>query len=373
VVFGSAGEERKIWFGLSQVSGLTPRKLWQLVEHLGSVRAVWEASPDSLIRGGLSPVVAQRVVARRSQGFPAVPEMENLGIRVTTWADPEYPDLLRKIPDPPPVLYVRGRLAPEDDVAVAIVGARKASTYGKMVAEALACELARCGVTVVSGLARGIDGAAHRGALRGGGRTIGVLGCGVDVAYPPEHRELIAEVARGGAVISELPCGTPPLAYHFPMRNRIISGLSLGVVVVEGGERSGALITADCALEQGREVLAVPGSILGEKRRAPHQLLKQGAKPVECVEDILEELHLPLSRPGRGEPVQVDPKEARVLSCLTYEPKHIDEIVEECGLGSHLVAGVLLGLEVRGIVCQLPGKRFARSPEPPDAGGTRRG
>ncbi len=354
-------EERAIWFALSRVPGLIPRKLWHLVNSLGSARAVWEASPETLIQSGLSPRVAQRIVACRSTGLSAVVRSEKQGVHIVTWADPQYPSLLRRIPDPPPVLYVRGRLIPEDEVAVAIVGARKASTYGKMVAEGLAFELARCGVTVVSGLARGIDGAAHRGALRGGGRTIGVLGCGVDVVYPPEHRALIAEVTEGGAVLSELPCGTPPLSHHFPMRNRIISGLSLGVVVVEGEEHSGALITADCALEQGREVLAVPGSILGGKSHAPHQLLKQGAKPVERVEDILEELRLPISRAGKVEPLQMEPLEAEVFSCLTHEPRHIDAIVQESGLEPHRVAGVLLDLEVKGVVCQLPGKRFARS------------
>jgi DNA processing protein len=268
------------------------------------------------------------------------------------WDDPTYPAALRVIADPPRTVYVRGTLRDEDKAAVAIVGSRRASAYGVAVAERLGRELASCGVTVVSGLARGVDAAGHRGALAGGGRTIAVLGCGVDVVYPPEHRRLMAQIIEAGAVVSEFPPGTPPLPHHFPQRNRLISGLGLGVVVVEGRERSGALLTADCALEQGREVFAVPGSIFDETSRTPHRLLQQGAKLVARVEDILDELGLAALRPlsTAVSPVRLEGVEAEVHAQLGLQPQHPDALALRCRLPVAEVSRALTVLEVRGLV-----------------------
>ncbi|MBI4280006.1 MAG: DNA-protecting protein DprA [Armatimonadetes bacterium] len=277
-------------------------------------------------------------------------------------ADAAYPAGLRNIYDPPPVLYLRGRLVPEDVLAVAVVGTRRPTPYGLAAAERIAGDLARAGLTVVSGLARGIDGAAHRAALRAGGRTVAVLGCGVDVAYPPEHRRLIDDMVRHGAVLSEFPPGTPPRRQHFPRRNRLISGLSLGVVVVEGAEDSGALITADFALDQGREVFAVPGPIFAPQSRGPHWLIAQGARLVADAADILEELGMRQSVPG-GAPAgarcgALSGEEAAVLARLSWEPTPVDRIVEEVGRPIAEVTPVLLALELRGLVQQVAGQRY---------------
>jgi len=286
-----------------------------------------------------------------------------IGLQLIRWSDPGYPAPLRAVAHPPQTLYVRGGWRPEDAHAVAVVGSRRASPYGIAVAEWLGRELARCGVTVVSGLARGIDGAAHRGALEGGGRTIAVLGCGVDVLYPPEHAGLARRIMRAGAVLSELPPGTPPLKQHFPMRNRLISGLALGVVVVEGRERSGAVITTDFALDQGREVFAVPGSIFDETSRTPHRLLQQGAKPVTRVEDILDELGLAVLRPltGAGPAAALEGIEAEVYGQLDLQPRHPDALALRCHRPVAEVSRALTVLEVRGLARALPGQRYVRA------------
>jgi DNA processing protein len=274
--------------------------------------------------------------------------------------DPEYPAALRAIADPPQTLYVRGKLVEADRTAVAVVGSRRASPYGVAVAEWLGRELARNGVTVVSGLARGIDAAAHRGALQGGGRTIAVLGCGVDIIYPPEHGRLVAQITGAGAVLSEYPPGTPPLKHQFPRRNRLISGLALGVVVVEGREDSGALITADCALDQGREVFAVPGPVFAQTSVLPHRLLQQGAKLATTVEDILEELHLPM-RPVLTPSVALIGAQAAVYAQLTLDPQHIDVVALRSGLPIAEVARTIVALELQGMVRALAGQRYVRA------------
>lgn len=283
------------------------------------------------------------------------------GITVVQWDDPSYPAALRVIPVPPQTLYMRGSMQDGDRRAVAIVGSRRASPYGIAVAEWLGRELARCGVTVVSGLARGVDAAGHRGALEGGGRTIAVLGCGVDVAYPPEHRQLMLQIVDAGAVISEFPPGTPPLKFHFPRRNRVISGLSLGVVVVEGREDSGAVITSDFALEQGREVFAVPGPIFTQGSALPHRLLQQGAKLVSRVEDILDELRLPKPSPAAAASPALEGREASVYAQLSLDPVHLDDLARSCGMPVAEVGRILLMFELRGLVCALAGQRFVRA------------
>ncbi|MBI3809000.1 MAG: DNA-protecting protein DprA [Nitrospirae bacterium] len=296
-------------------------------------------------------------------------------------ADDGYPAWLRAIADPPAVLYCDGQIEPRDRQAIAIVGARQATPYGLRATETLARELSGAGFTIVSGLARGIDAAAHRAALEAGGRTIAVLGCGLDVTYPPEHGRLREEIAGSGAVLTEFAPGTPPWASNFPRRNRIISGLSLGVVVVEAAEDSGSLITARLALEQGREVFAVPGSIDAPLSRGPHGLLKQGAKLVETVDDIVEELlpqlELPLtlpaplthcSRRAMGAPGEgkfsdlpgLSAVEQVVLAVMSRDPLHLDDLTERSGLTPAGVAGILLGLELKDIARQLPGQRYVR-------------
>ncbi len=287
--------------------------------------------------------------------------------------DERYPVWLRAIPDPPAVLYCDGQIEPRDRQAVAIVGTRQATPYGLRITEALARELSQLGFTIVSGLARGIDAAAHRAALATGGRTIAVLGCGLDIAYPPEHASLQKEIAGSGAVLTEFVHGMPPRPSHFPQRNRIISGLSLGVVVVEADENSGSLITARLALDQGREVFAVPGPVDAPMSRGPHGLIKQGAKLVETVDDIIEELLPQLNeRPGATErrskvpssapPVipALSPEERLVFDLMNREPQHLDGLTERSHLTSAVAAGILLGLELKGVVRQLPGQRYYR-------------
>lgn len=290
--------------------------------------------------------------------------MVRLGVGFATrelvFGDAGYPAALRTISDPPRVLHVRGSLHDEDAVAVGIVGTRRASAYGLAAARALARGLAGGGVTVVSGLARGIDAAAHQGAIDAGGRTIAVLGCGADIVYPPEHRALMEAVIECGAVVSEFPDGTLPRAGQFPQRNRIISGLSLGVVVVEGRLTSGALITADCALEQGREVFAVPGNIFEETSRAPHLLLACGARLVERAEDILEEFGLRPRRARPATPPKLDGDDARIYGELSLTPQHIDRLAARCGMTAAAVAAVLTRLECAGVVAALPGRQFIR-------------
>src|SRR5438309_2742866 len=290
------------------------------------------------------------------------------GVATLDLADEHYPAWLRTIPDPPPVLYCDGSMEPGDRQAVAIVGSRQATPYGLRVTDALARELSALGFTIVSGFARGIDAAAHHAALASGGRTVAVLGCGLDVDYPSGHASLRAEIAGSGAVLTEFAPGTAPFAMNFPRRNRIISGLALGVVVVEASEDSGSLITARLALEQGREVFAVPGPIDAPTSRGPHGLLKQGAKLVETVDDIVEELLPQLDRPlqtlktepiaALPEHVALSPSERTVLDVMRREPLHLDDLTERSRLTTPAVAAILLGLELKALVKQLPGQRY---------------
>jgi DNA processing protein len=294
--------------------------------------------------------------------------LQAFGARMMTLNDPGYPLRLKEIPFPPPVLFAKGDIKPEDSLALAIVGTRGASYYGAKTCRGLARELARRGVTVVSGLARGIDTAAHQGALEGGGRTLAVLGCGLDVVYPPENREMYGRIQENGALISEYPLGTPPEAHNFPPRNRLISGLVLGVLVVEAGAKSGAHITAQCALEQGREVLAVPGPISSPTSLGPHRLIQQGAKLVQDVDDILAELPDAggLVRPEAARqpegPIGARPTHFRVddplLPLLGSEPMQLEELVQACRLPAPEVMSRLTLLELQGLVRELPGKCY---------------
>ena len=332
----------------------------------------WRVAADWLRRGDPPGLVVRRLIAARWGNEPdgasalrslaetAVRRAEAASMTAITWSAPDYPVALTTIADPPPVLWTRGRVAALGAPAVAIVGSRAASPYALSVAEQLAGDLAAGGLVIVSGLARGVDSAAHRGALAAGGVTVAVLGSGADVVYPPEHASLANEIDRDGAVVSELVPGTEPLPRFFPRRNRIISGLSRAVVGIEAGEKSGSLITARCALDQGRDVLAVPGNVLSGRNRGAHALLKDGAKIVESADDILEELGMAVAGPGAtatGTPRASDP----VLDCLVPgEACNLDEISERSGLDSPRLLPRLFELELQGFVRRAGGGRFIR-------------
>jgi DNA processing protein len=295
-----------------------------------------------------------------------VSRAENAAIKIVRFTDPIYPARLRLIVDPPPVLYVKGEIRNQDERAVAVVGSRSASDYGRRVARDLCRGLASLGFTVVSGMARGIDGAAHEAALNAGGRTLAVLGSGVDRAYPPEHDQLYQRISESGAVISEFPLGTGPVAFNFPVRNRLISGLSVGVVVVEATEKSGSLITASLALEQGREVFAVPGQAGASRSRGTHQLIRQGARLVETVNDIVAEIAPQLSAPALGAenaarralPQHLGSEFQKIFALFQEQPLQIDEVIESSGISPSRVSEILLELELLGYLKQLPGKKY---------------
>jgi DNA processing protein len=307
------------WLALRRVHGAGPRTCRLLLERFGSAEQIFKATEEEITTAGIG-----RNVARAIAGFndfapleKELCELPRLGARLVRWTDADYPPNLKQIADPPPFLMARGLLEANDTACVAVVGARAASEAGLRMAQRLGFELAAHGFVVVSGLARGIDGAAHRGALEAGGRTIAVLGCGIDVAYPPEHRGLADTIVeRRGAILSELPLGTAPLPENFPSRNRILSGLALGVVIVEAAEKSGSLITARMALEQDRQVFAVPGSPLSGKTRGSNRLLREGAVLVECVEDVIEDLAPQMAGHLAGKPSAPAEREARVVSQL---------------------------------------------------------
>jgi DNA processing protein len=374
--------DRKYWIALKSIDGVGSVGFKNLVDAFGHPKKVFSASLQTLTAvPGIGHKTAANV--KDFNGWHKAEEelelLKKYDTRLITYQDSLYPRSLLNIYDFPPFLYTKGLLK-EDDVNIAVVGSRMASTYGKFSTERLCRELAINGITVVSGLARGIDSAAHKGALAGKGRTIAVLGCGLDTVYPPENQKLYEEIVAKGAVITEYSFGTPPSASNFPARNRIISGVSLGVVVVEANEKSGSLITAKLALEQGREVFAVPGSIDSAGSRGTHKLIKQGAKLIENVYDILDEI-LPqvemrskdapreerILRQDNGEeeiPEQktatheLNDTEKSILKIISSKALDIDSIITSTGLKPNEVLNILLTLELRGIIKQLPGKKF---------------
>ncbi|OQA45504.1 MAG: hypothetical protein BWY52_01285 [Chloroflexi bacterium ADurb.Bin325] len=353
------------WIGFNRVRGIGPARLRALIDVCGSVEAAW-AAPESVLRdAGLDRrSLAALLAARERLDLAAeLARVQRAGMRVLTWDDPAYPQRLLTIYDPPFVLYLRGELKPEDDWAVAIVGTRGASVYGLEVARRLAGDLAAAGATIISGLARGIDAQAHRAALDAGGRTLAVLGSSVDVIYPSDNRKLAQDVVANGALLSEYAPGTQPEASNFPPRNRIISGLSRGVIVIEAGEQSGALITARFAAEQGRDVFAVPGSIFARNSQGTNRLIRDGATPITSAEDVLEALNL------KAVPQQVatqmlfptDEIEARLLDQLGEEPIHVDEVSRSTGLPIATVTGTLALMELKGLVRQAGGMTYVRA------------
>ena len=362
-------EEVFYWLALSLTPGIGSTLMRRLLDRFNTPEAVFHAPMKELSKiEGLGEKVAQEI--RKGPLEKAVERelslLREVGGRVITLKDEEYPTRLKDIYDPPALLYVRGELKKEDEFAISIVGSRKTTPYGRWFTEKVSQELARHGVTIVSGMARGIDSLAHWGAISGGGRTIAVLGCGVDVIYPSENRNLFAKMIDRGAILSEFPMGSPPEGGHFPRRNRIISGLSLGVVVIQASEKSGSLITAGYALEQGREVFAVPGNVGTESSRGTHRLIKEGAKLVESSEDILEEI-LPQWRGERETTPKVEiprpdlTEEEKVLyEFLSETPLHIDVMIRESRMDPGKVSSLLLNLELKGMVSQWPGKCFSR-------------
>ena len=368
-------EAKKYWIALNMVPGVGPITYRKLLNAFGTPEQVLAASAHQLHTiPGISGKVVQHLL---NFGFPdrvkrELEAIEQQRISLLTWDDQAYPESLKTIFDPPPVLYLKGNQFQPHEVLVAVVGSRRASTYGKMTAEKLCAELALKGVGVVSGMARGIDSAAHKGTLKAGGRTIAVMGCGVDVVYPPENTRLYAEIIEKGAIISEFPLHTKPDRGNFPARNRIISGISLGTVVVEAGLQSGALITADMALEQGRDVFAVPGNINSASSRGTNRLLKQGAGLVEHADDILHALsreishrlstlqpELPFGQKQSAIPSLTE-DEQRVYALISSEPLHIDDITVRSQLPSGTVSAILMMLEMKSVIRQLAGKMFVR-------------
>lgn len=355
------------WIGFNKVRGIGPARLRALLDFFGSVEAAWRAPVADLGEVGLDRrSLASLVQARNDFDLDAeVARVADAGVDVLTWDDPRYPERLLAINDPPPVLYIRGDLRPDDDWAVAMVGTRHASAYGKEAARVIATDLARAGATVVSGLARGIDAQAHRAALEAGGRTLAVLGSGVDIIYPWENLKLAQEIAAHGAVLSEYPLGTQPEANNFPPRNRIISGLSRGIIVVEAGEQSGALITASYAADQGRDVFAVPGSIFQRGSLGANRLIRDGATPVLSANDVLDALNL-TSVPQQVEAHMLfptDATEAALLDQLADDPAHVDTVSRATGLPIATVTSTLALMELKGLVRHTGGMSYIRARE----------
>lgn len=360
--------ELRFWVAFSRILRLGSVRIGQIENHFSSLAQAWQAPAGELMRAGLDRSTVQSIVEARPSISPDA-EMERLakaGIKALAWKDEGYPARLREVDDKPPVLYVRGQLQPEDEWAVAIVGTRRASPYGRQAAEHFATDLARQGITIVSGLALGIDAVAHRAALAAGGRTIAVQACGLDIVYPPQHVRLAEEISERGAVVSDYALGTEPRSEFFPRRNRILSGLSLGVLVVEGDMNSGALITARRALDQNREVFAVPGSIYAPGYRGVNKLIQAGeAKLVTRAEDILEELNLTMTTTTHQlelrDVLPVDPTESRILRLLSHEPLHIDDVQREVGLAIAEVSSALAMLELKGLIRQTGPMSFIRA------------
>ncbi|MBM7867095.1 DNA-protecting protein DprA [Heliobacterium gestii] len=353
--------EQESWIALSALPGIGPRRFYALLGHFGTARAAWMAADErwdgiaGLSRQGWERTLQARRRTERTKALLRRLAQGDIAALLVT--DGNYPALLRNIPDPPPVLYIRGRLLPEDGEALAIVGTRKPSPYGAKVCAAVARELTLRKRTIVSGMARGIDGIAHQSALEAGGRTIAVLAGGVDIIYPPEHGKLAGWIVEQGALVSEYPPGTRPEPGTFPARNRIISGLSTGVIVVEAGEKSGALITADQALEQGRDVFAVPGPITLPQSVGANRLIQQGAKLIVTIEDILDEDQRQLCLPLLGQSVENSPAtdrlseaERRIMEIVDWEPRSADELAARLSLSGSEVAAALTLLELKGRV-----------------------
>ncbi len=350
-------DELKYWIGFSRIPGIGKLRISRLREHFGNLKDAWNAPAGELKRAGLDSrsVNAMAALRPRISLDDEMEKLERYKVKVLTCEDSTYPPRLKEIYDYPPVLYVRGNLLPKDDPYLAVVGTRKPTVYGRQVAEEIVADLVQSKITIISGLARGIDSIAHRTALDSGGKTIAVFASGLDIVYPADNAKLAQAIMERGALVSEYPLGIRPKADNFPQRNRIMSGLSLGVLVVEAGERSGALITAHQAVEQNRDVFAIPGSILSPGSKGTNHLIQEGAKLVCNCNDILEELNLTTMAQQLEikEFLPANEKESQVLKQLTFEPVHIDEICRCSGLTMPEVSSTLAMLELKGIVKQV--------------------
>ncbi len=353
--------------GFNIIPGIGRVKLAQLENYFGSLGDAWKAAPGDLRHAGLDSSSTHAITSWRPKISLEV-EMEKLdryGVKVFTWHDPGYPSRLKEIYDYPPLIYVRGSLLPEDEWCLAVVGTRRATVYGRQVTEEIVADLAQNRITIVSGLAKGIDSVAHHSALEAGGRSIAVFACGLDIVYPSDNAELARRIIQQGALISEYPLGTRPKADNFPRRNRIMSGLSLGVLVIEAGKTSGAMITARLALEQNREVFAIPGSILSPASSGTNYLIQEGAKLVGDYTDILEELNL-MAVARQMEMKEVIPSsdtESLLLKQLCAEPTHIDEVCRSSGLPMPTVSSTLAMMELKSLVKQVGNMNYVLARE----------
>ena len=355
-------DEKKFWIGFNLIKGIGAVRMQGLVSYFGDLESAWNADAAELTASGLGAKLAEKVIGARKQIDldQTWAKIEAQGITILTWMDEAYPARLKEIDQPPPVLYIRGEYLMDDLFAVAIVGTRKVTPYGRQVTEEIASYLASNGITVVSGLARGVDAVAHQAALKAGGRTMAVLGSGVDKIYPPEHRGLAEQMMARGAVISDYAVGTPPDASNFPPRNRIISGLSLAVVVIEAAETSGALITAEFAAAQGREIFAVPGSILAPQSKGTNRLIQKGAQPLLTPADLMQALDLTRmdKQKSARKVLPSDETEALVLNALGSEPIHVDEIRNQADLPIEKISAALAMMELKGMVRQVGGMNY---------------
>jgi DNA processing protein len=360
-------EDIKYRVGFSLIPGIGRVRLAQLESHFGNLEDAWKATPAELRHSGLDNGSIRAVIASRPK-VTLEAEMEKLdryGVKVLAWHDPDYPPRLKEIYDYPPILYVRGSLLPEDEWCLAVVGTRHPTVYGRQVTEEIVADLARNKITIVSGLARGIDSIAHQSALDAGSRTIAIFACGLDIVYPSENVNLARRIIQQGALISEYPLGTRPRADNFPRRNRIMSGLSLGVLIAEAGETSGAMITARLALEQNREVFAIPGSILSPASNGTNHLIQEGAKLVRGYTDILEELNLTAvaHQIEMKEIIPSSDTESLLLKQLHAEPTNINEVCRNSGLPISTVSGTLAMMELKGLVKQVGAMNYVLSRE----------
>jgi DNA processing protein len=355
-------DPRQYWVAFSLVKGIGTVRFQALLNYFGDPQIAWGAPTEALRDAGLSDKIVENLVETRARvDLDRIWEqLERQGISVLIETDDTYPKRLKEIENPPPVLYMRGDIDLTDEWSVAIVGTRRLSAYGRQVTEDIAGSLARNGLTIVSGLARGVDSIAHKAALNAGGRTLAVLGSGLERIYPPENKQLAEQITGCGALISEYLPNTPPEASNFPQRNRLISGLSLAVVIIEAGIKSGALITASFAADQGREVFAVPGNITSPASMGTNRLIANGAHPLLSAEQVLEELNLSMVAEHRSARVVLpgDALEAQLFEALGHEPLHIDEITNQTEIPVEKVTATLAMMELKGMVRQVGGMEY---------------
>ncbi|MDI3534741.1 MAG: processing protein [Thermosediminibacterales bacterium] len=359
--------DTKYWVALSCIKGIGSQKFQMILKHFNSIKNFWHAEGHEVKEVfGMNQKICNTILKYRETINPdeEMDKINSMGVKVLTLNDEDYPCNLKNIYDPPPVLYVKGNLKKQDEISVAIVGSRKATVYGKVIAEKLARELSEYGITIVSGMAIGIDSCAHKGAISGNARTIAVLGTGIDIVYPRRNASLMQKIIEHGAVVTEFPLGTTPLPQNFPARNRIISGLSLGTIVVEASERSGALITADFALQQGREVFAVPGNVTSKYSTGCNRLIKQGAKLVEGVFDVLDELGIVYEKISNEikdiAENKLNDEEKEILEMISYQSSPVDSIIRHSRFSAGKVKAVLTSLEMKGLIRSLPGSSYIR-------------